>query len=382
MQELLTAKERAEESDRLKTAFLHNISHEIRTPLNAIVGFSSLLNIPDLADDKKREFSNIINSSNEQLLSIITGIINLATLEAGQDKISEKQVNLNELLVNVSRQFNVKRLPAGVNLSFHPSLPDGSSCIITDPVKLTQILVNLVGNALKFTHKGYVRYGYAVKGDWLNFYVEDTGIGIDKEMQPVIFQRFRQIDNSATRKYGGAGLGLAITKGYVELLGGDVRVVSEKGNGSVFSFTIPYKPAGDKCPEDKKEAESAGFGFPEGKTILVAEDEDYNYRLVEEYLKTVNLNVIRANDGLEAVNLCVAENLPHLVLMDIKMPVMDGIAAAKIIKEKNPDLPVIALTAFALESDRKRIMANGFDGYIEKPVNEKSLYDIISRYLL
>ncbi len=177
-------------------------------------------------------------------------------------------------------------------------------------------------------------------------------------------------------------MGLAITKGYVELLGGSVRVMSEKGNGSVFSFTIPYKPAVEKCPEGKNEAESAGYGLPEGKTILVAEDEDYNYRLVEEYLKTVSLNVIRANDGLEAINLCVGDNLPHLVLMDIKMPVMDGIAAAKIIKGKHPGLPVIALTAFALESDRKRIMKNGFDGYIEKPVNEKSLYDIISRYLL
>lgn len=382
MQELVSAKERAEESDRLKTAFLHNISHEIRTPLNAIVGFSSLLGIPGLSDEKKNEFIKIVSHSNEQLLSIITGIINLATLEAGQDRVVEKQTDLNELLEDVSRQFHVSSIPAGVTLSYHPALPEGRSCVITDPVKLMQILANLVGNALKFTHNGYVRYGYVVKGEKLHFYVEDTGIGIDPEMQSVIFERFRQIDNSSTRKYGGAGLGLALSRGYVELLGGELSVVSVKGKGSMFSFYIPYKPLGKNCPETDGEPSSAGPGIPSGGTVLVAEDEDNNFRLVEEYLTSAGIRVTRARNGLEAVSMCDGSDIPRIVIMDIKMPVMDGLEATRIIKHKKPALPVIALTAFALESDRKRIMSNGFDGYIEKPVNDKILYSVISKYLL
>lgn len=380
-EELIASKNKAEESDRLKTAFLHNISHEIRTPLNAIVGFSSILSNPDLPAEKRKDFVDIITVSNDQLLSIISGIIALATLEAGQEKINEKETDINLVLLNVYEQLLVGHIPEGVTFSFHPALPDEQALVYTDPVKLMQILVNLVENALKFTQKGKVRFGYDLQGNNLHFFVEDTGIGIPEGMHHIIFERFRQIDDSATRKYGGTGLGLALTKGYVELLGGTMGLTSEIGKGSIFSFTIPYNPVLDAGIAIRHDLKAPGrLDLPE-KTILVAEDEDNNFLLICEILSTMNLKIIRAKNGLEAVNFCAGVALPDLVLMDIKMPVMDGIEATRIIKEKNPRLPVIALTAYALHEDKKRILASGCDAYLEKPLHPQSLVDKLAKYL-
>jgi len=380
-EELIAAKDKAEESDRLKTAFLHNISHEIRTPLNAIVGFSSILSNPELPADKRKDFVDIITVSNDQLLSIISGIIALATLEAGQEKTNEKETDVNNTLLNVYEQFLVGHIPTGVTFSFHPALPDDQALVYTDPVKLMQILVNLVGNALKFTQKGKVRFGYDLQGNNLQFFVEDTGIGISEDMYNLIFERFRQIDNSATRKYGGTGLGLALSKGYVELLGGTIGLTSEQGKGSVFGFTIPYKPVRKSETEDIAGSDVSAIVFPSGKTILVAEDENNNFFLISELLSCLNLKVIRAKNGLEAVNLCAGDNLPDLILMDIKMPVMDGIEATKLIREHHPDLPVVALTAYALDTDRKRILESGCNDCLVKPFHQQILTEMLLKYL-
>lgn len=381
VEELIKAKEKAEESDHLKTAFLQNISHEIRTPLNAIVGFSSILGDPKLTTDKRKEFINIINKSNDQLLSIITGIIALATLEAGQEQIAEKETDVNQMLLNVYEQFLLNQTSSEVTLSYDAALPDELALVFTDPVKLMQILVNLVGNALKFTHKGNVRFGYTLIGDVLSFFVEDTGIGIPEEMYKIIFERFRQVDNSATRRYGGTGLGLALSKGYVELLGGSIQLTSEIDKGSVFSFTLPYKPVNRTGTEVTTDLKEPKIILPPGKTILVAEDEFNNFLLVNELLTTLKMKVIHAENGLEAVNICATGSSPDLVLMDIKMPVMDGIEATKKIKELYPGLPVVALTAYALEVDIRRIFESGCDDYLEKPINTRLVVEKLSKFL-
>ena len=381
LDDLILAKEKAEESDRLKTAFLQNISHEIRTPLNAIVGFSNILCNSELSSDKKKEFLNIIHVNTDQLLSIISGIIALATLEAGQDRIVEKETDINQMLKNIYEQFLVGQILPEVTFSYHPALPDEMAFAIIDPVKIMQILVNLVGNALKFTHKGTVRFGYELIDKEFQFFVEDTGIGIPEEMHELIFQRFRQVDNSSTRKYGGAGLGLAISKAYVELMGGSIKLTSAPGKGSVFSFNLPYKPVVRSKKDVLNNSKDQKSIVPPGKTILIAEDETDNYVLINELLTAMNLKVLRAENGFEAINICAGENAPDIIFMDIKMSEMDGIEATKKIRQINPEMPIIALTAYTLEFDKKRIIEAGCNDYLEKPIKHQVLLDILFKYL-
>ena len=245
-QELIAAKEKAEESDRLKTAFLHNISHEIRTPMNSIVGFAELINDPEIPAGQRMEFTDIIVKSSNHLLSIITDIVSIATIEAGQEKVFEREVNLNSIFFLVYEQFLPEAKKKNISLSLAPLLPDHEVLIHSDETKLIQIISNLIGNAIKFTKEGYVQFGYQIdeaedKENMLRFFVEDTGIGIPINMQEEIFDRFRQVENATKRNYGGSGLGLSISKAYVELLGGKMWLVSELGVGSGFYFTIPYK---------------------------------------------------------------------------------------------------------------------------------------------
>lgn len=242
IEEMAYAKKKAEESDRLKTAFLQNISHEIRTPLNAIVGFCGFLANPNIDMAKRKRFLEIVEASSNQLLTIISGIISMATLEAGQEHLQEKECNLNEILHNVYEQFKITNESPEVDFKYIPALPDKDSYVLIDEVKLVQVLANLISNAFKFTPKGSIRIGYHVNNTWIEFFVSDSGIGISPDMHELIFERFRQVDDSPTRKYGGAGLGLALSKGYVEMMGGRIKVQSEPGKGSLFTFTVPYKP--------------------------------------------------------------------------------------------------------------------------------------------
>ncbi len=239
--ELVAAKDKAEESDRLKTAFLHNISHEIRTPMNAIIGFSALLNDPAITPEARQDFTNLIEQSSNQLLSIITDLIDIATIEAGQAKIQEKEININEICLRIHNQFLLMARDQNVTFEYKTSLSEKEAVIISDETKLFQILCNIVCNAFKFTIQGSVRFGYNLKDNNIEFYIEDTGIGIPKEMQEDVFIRFHQVENSLSRQYGGNGLGLSISKAYVELLGGKIWLTSELNKGSVFYFTIPYK---------------------------------------------------------------------------------------------------------------------------------------------
>lgn len=381
MQDLKAALQKAEENDRLKTAFLHNISHEIRTPMNAIIGFSGFLNEPDLKPADMHEYTEIICNASHQLLSIIEDIINISTVEAGQETLQTRETNLNLLLRNLDKQFQTKIITSDIELHLNTPLPEEVALIITDETKLMQILTNLVNNACKFTKKGLVSFGYILKGGNLEFYVEDTGIGIAQNMHDAVFDRFRQADSTIAREFGGTGLGLSISKAYVELLGGKIWLTSKVGSGTTLYFSIPFKPVNSIY-------ETAGFTpdveiiIPDNqKVILIAEDEKYNYLLLNEMLKGMNANIIWAHNGMEVLEACKTQQKIDLVLMDLKMPVMDGFEATQIIRSYFPDIPIIAQTAYTSEKERLRIFECGCNDIITKPFDANQFKTIINKYL-
>lgn len=373
--DLIAAKEKAEESDRLKTAFLHNISHEVRTPLNAIVGFSSLLNEPDITEEKRATFSKIILNSSDQLVSIVNDILTISSLEAKQVNVSISPVSINNIIIELLTIFKQQSVNLNISLFAKQQLNNQQSEIYTDKTKVTQILTNLLSNALKFTHEGSIEFGYSLIENQLEFYVKDTGIGIDKEFHEMIFERFRQADKSINKIYGGTGLGLAISKALTELLGGKIRVESEIGKGSTFYFTIPYNPVHSIDQITSPTKQNAN-----NKTILVAEDEEFNYLYIEELLIDQKIKLIHTKDGQETVDIFKSNPDIDLILMDIKMPIMNGYEAAKIIKSINPEIPIIAQSAYAL-ADEKAMYQEMFDAYITKPIYKELLKQILAQYL-
>ncbi|MBN1637662.1 MAG: PAS domain S-box protein [Ignavibacteriales bacterium] len=381
-EQLLIAKVKAEESDRLKTAFLHNVSHEIRTPLNAIVGFSGFLNNPDLSAEKRKNFTDIILQSSDQLLSIIDDIIRIASIESGQEIIQENEININLICNLLKEQFLPQSINKNITFNLKTILPDDEAIIITDSTKIIQILTNLIVNALKFTQQGYITFGYMVKDSHLEFYVEDSGIGIPLNMQDEIFKRFRQVETTDTRNFGGSGLGLSISKAYVEMLGGKMRLTSELNKGSVFYFTIPYKKVNLKKLPDIPNIKGLHFEFKKPKTLLIAEDEDSNFMLLQELLSDMGISIIRAVNGIEAVELCKSNPQINLVLMDIKMPEMDGYEATMQIKEFKPDLYIIAQTAYSTEADKNKAFACGCSDFMSKPLKRDLLLSKINEQLL
>ena len=364
--ELIIAKEKAEESDRLKTAFLHNISHEVRTPMNAIIGFSGFLSDPTLTYEKQSYFIDIITQSCYQLLSIITDIISIATIEAGQESIAENQVDLNSAINQIYELFLPKSQAKGLTLISKNLLSNEKLSIISDETKLLQILTKIIDNAIKFTKEGYVNFGFEVNEKELKFFVEDTGIGIPLEMQQEIFKRFSQVESTGARDFGGSGLGLSISKAYVELLGGRVWLKSELGKGSTFYITIPYKKAIAKIVADKQPKVGAKEAENLTKTLLIAEDEESNYMLLKEILANLNLNLVWAKNGEEAISICKEQEI-DLILMDLKMPVMDGFEATMKIKDFKPNMPIIAQTAYSTDFDRNKAFGCGCTDYISKP---------------
>jgi PAS domain S-box-containing protein len=388
--ELLIAKDKAEESDRLKTAFLANMSHEIRTPLNAIMGFSGLLS-PNLDEEITNNYIHIINNSGLQLLSIINDIIDIAKIEAGQINIevSECSVNafLKELLTSKKQKLLEERIDnKKIKLSIDNK--DDNFTIQTDPTRLKQVITNLVNNAIKFTEKGKIEFGYYLPGNIISkkvdeneilFFVKDTGIGIKRSEQEVIFERFRQVENSLTKRYGGTGLGLAISKSLVEKMGGRIWVESEEGEGSEFYFTIPYiKQKGAQAITPEK----VDFAKIEGKTILIAEDEPSNFHILEILLSQIKAKLIWARNGQEAIDL-FTENKDRIdiVLMDIQMPIKNGLVTTKEIKAIKKGVPILAQTAYALAGDNERFMKAGCDDYISKPIEKDLLFEKIGRLI-
>ncbi len=381
IEELIKAKEKAEESDKLKTAFLHNISHEIRTPMNAIVGFSGLLGEPHMNDEDRASLIDGIQKSSNNLLSIITKIITISNIEAGIVKISPTETNINSKIRSLHSRFLPAASEKNLSLSYETTIEDENSVIITDSAKLDDILDNLIGNSVKFTKNGSIRFGYETDKDFIRFFVSDTGIGIPGNQCEKIFDRFYQVESDISRQYEGTGLGLSIVKSFVELLGGKIWMSSQSGQGSVFYFTLPVNFPSAIRPEEKNINVDSDRICLSDKTIIVAEDNEMNYFLIKAMLSNHEFNILHAWNGAEAVELCKNKPEVDLVLMDIKMPVMNGIEASRKIKRIRPDLPVIALTAYSPDINQIKIDEADYDAYILKPVSKDKLLTVIKSHL-
>jgi CheY-like chemotaxis protein/nitrogen-specific signal transduction histidine kinase len=378
-EELINAKEKAEEGDRLKTAFLNNISHEIRTPMNAIVGFCALLGEPDLNEQSRMDYIEVIIQSSNHLLAIISDIVDISNIEANIVKIAKNEININSTFKSLCDQFLPKVSEKKIQLICESDVPDSDALIITDNTKLKQILINLINNAIKFTDKGYVKVGCVLRDKFLEFCVSDTGIGIGEEYHHRIFDRFYQVQLSISRLYEGTGLGLAISKANVELMGGKIWLTSEPGKGSTFFFSIPYEKQVVETLAVNEKRVPEDFVFPEKKTILVAEDIDSNFKLVRFFLSKANTEIIRAVNGKEAVEKCLSNKNIDLILMDIKMPVMDGYTAVNLIRQTNTTIPIIAQTAYI--DDRDKAIESGCSGFISKPFDKKRLLKVIHEFI-
>jgi PAS domain S-box-containing protein len=377
--ELLKAKEKAEESDKLKTSFLANMSHEVRTPMNAILGYTDLLLSPDYPESEKTEYVRIISKSSQQLLKIMNDIVEISRIATNQIDDNPVSFNINTLLRELVLEFQPLARFKKLKFTCNTGLNDEAAMIRFDDMKLRQILGNLIDNAIKFSEKGQVEIGYKLKDSIVEFYVKDTGIGILPENQEIIFDRFRQLEDSYTRKYGGSGLGLAIAKAFIEFLGGKIWVKSTPGKGSTFFFNLPYIPHEVKF-KPKFEPASSDEDFSH-LTILIAEDDDINYVYMERLLSKTNAKLIRAANGQEAVDYYTHSTNIDIILMDINMPFMNGLDATKIIKALNPELPIIAVTAYSLSGDRETCLAAGCDDYIPKPIKREELFSKLHQYL-
>ncbi|MBW8324667.1 MAG: PAS domain S-box protein [Prolixibacteraceae bacterium] len=377
--ELILAKEKAEESDRLKSAFLANISHEIRTPMNGILGFSELLKNPQLLPEAKNRYIQIIEQSGNRMLSIITDIVDISKIESGQMNLESNKINVNHLLSELAVLFTPEAQAKELRLSFTTALPNEKSFIQTDRNKLTQVLTNLIKNSLKFTKEGSINFGYELVDDYLEFYVKDTGVGIPADQTEIIFEQFRQGSISLTRAYEGAGLGLSISKAFVEMLGGTIWVETKLGQGSVFYFRIPYNKQSQKPVhfEEGKESTPTSNVI----TILIAEDDVNSLMFLRTLLELDGLKILEAANGQEAVEAVKDHPEISLVLIDMKMPIMNGFEATRLIKQIRPKLPVIAQTAYAFAKDQDEALQAGCDDYISKPIKKQALMDKIHKLL-
>jgi PAS domain S-box-containing protein len=379
---LQIAKERAEESDKLKSAFLANMSHEIRTPMNGIIGFSDLLENKCLKEEQRQQYIQIIKNSGLQLLSIINDIIDISKIETGQVTISNNKVVINNVLTELYSFFTPlaknKKLELILNYDAEAILEK----IAVDDVKLRQVLTNLLNNAIKFTDKGKVEFGYILRNEMLEFFVKDTGVGIPNGFEDIIFERFRQADYNISAKHGGTGLGLAISKAYINLMGGKIWVVSEQNAGSEFFFTIPYIPITTSSESETTELDEI-VKNPDysGKSILVAEDEYVNFLYLKEILNGTYAHIEHVPDGTQAVEMINSGKKFDLVFMDLKMPEMDGFDATKIIRKKNKNLPIIAITAFAFADERNRAYEAGCSDFIYKPYRSSDIMQMLGKYL-
>lgn len=380
--ELVKAKLKAEENDRLKSSFLSNLSHEIRTPMNAILGFTDLLLNSELQKKEQNDYLKIIDKSGKNLISIIDDLIEMSKIDSNQITPNFSSVNLESCISELYETIKVTiKKSKKINFFILENKSPALFNIYTDEVKLKQIIVNLVTNAIKFTDKGFVAFGYEIDEEKrrIHFTVQDTGAGIAKENQIHIFDRFRRVGEENSVKKGGLGLGLAISKAYVELMGGTIELESKIGHGSTFSFSIPLIYCKEKITTEQRSQKN--IETKKEALILIAEDNKINFLLMQKILEDKKYKIIRANNGQRAIDICAENPNIDLILMDIKMPVMDGFETFQKIQQFRPHLPAIAQTAFSSGEEKEKILKSGFSEYITKPINKDELIEVIGRVL-
>jgi len=377
---LKIAKEKAEASDKLKTEFLNNISHEVRTPLNGILGFAEIITLQDISDEEKKDSLAMLFDSSNRLLNTITNYMDISLIASGSLTLNIKEFDPSKILKRL--QNNFEKVCLNRNLKLFLDIEDNlnEDFLNSDPEICQKILSHFLDNAIKFTEKGSIRFGYTNTPDQFEFFVRDTGIGINPESFNVIFDRFSKENVDPYKVSEGSGLGLSISKGMAEAIGGRIRLESEPGAGSCFYLSLPVKnrivkSPGEKVGENPRYAESS-------YSILVAEDDDTNFYYINALLiRETGAKILHASNGREAVELFKANPGIKLILMDMKMPEMDGFEATKLIKQINPAITVIAITAYAMSGDEDRIIAAGCDGYLSKPINKKSLLEKMGEFI-
>ncbi|MBE0676119.1 MAG: PAS domain S-box protein [Bacteroidales bacterium] len=389
--ELIKAKEKAEESDRLKSAFLTNISHEIRTPMNGILGFTELLKDTNLSNEDQQDFIQTIQISGARMLNTINSIIDVSKIESGLIKVDIQELDIKEMIEFIYKFFKPEVENKGLKFLFIPGLQH--EAIKTDKEKVYAILTNLVKNAIKFTYEGSIEFGYVIKSDRengsigqsqsaeLEFFVKDTGVGIPQNKKELIFERFRQGSESHNRGYEGSGLGLSISKSYIEMLGGRIWVESEEGRGSTFYFTLPYNPVSEETHTIENVVYTATKeGQIRKPKILIVEDDEISHSILTRMLQNISKEVLHAITGVEAVEACRNNPDLDLILMDIRMPQINGLEATQQIRQFNKDVIIIAQTAYGLSGDREKAIEAGCNDYITKPINQTLLTEIIKRH--
>lgn len=381
-EELKRSKKRTQIESQSRTSFMANMSHEIRTPINGIIGFSELLKSGGLTVEQQLHYADIIEESSRYLLMLIDDIIDISKVEAGDLKLKKDACSLKNTFSELSEQFTImkeQKKKDHLDIRFRKPRLQHHDYIFTDTRRLKQILTNLFDNALKFTEKGYIEIGYQLLSNKkIQFYVEDTGSGIPKKHLPTIFNRIVHHAHSLKDKEGGAGLGLAISKGLVKLLGGTINVKSTLGKGSIFYFTIPYDKISSP-PQQQKSKPRSSYDFT-GTTILIAEDVDYNFEYLKEILRDTHAEILWAKDGIDVLNL-YEKNKVDIILMDIQMPEIDGYEATRTIRKTNPDIPIIAQTAYAMNDEHQQCLDAGCNEVLTKPLKMREMLEAISRYI-
>jgi len=357
------------------------MSHEIRTPMNGILGFTELLKEASLSSDDKQDFIQTIQISGERMLNTINNIVDISKIESGLVNVSIEETNINNKIEFTYKFFKPEAERKGLQFTFKNGLPTNDAVIRTDNEKVYGVLTNLIKNAIKFTYDGSIEFGYEKKGAFLEFYIKDTGVGIPKNQKEFIFERFRQGSTDFNRLYEGSGLGLSISKSYIEMLGGKIWVESEEGKGSIFYFTIPYQSA-EEIKTEIKNVDSAELKEVQMKNlkILIVEDDEVSYLLLKRTIQKIGKEVLHAITGVEAIEACRSNPDLDLILMDIRMPIMDGCEATRQIRQFNKDVIIIAQTAYAFAGDSEIAIEAGCNDYISKPINMTLLFELIKKH--
>ncbi|WP_321368811.1 LytS/YhcK type 5TM receptor domain-containing protein [uncultured Draconibacterium sp.] len=380
IEELKKAKDSAEESNRLKTVFLQNISHEIRTPMNGILGFLGFLKETPVDEKTREKYFDIMQQSGERLLTTVNALIDISKIETKQITVKQDKVNLSKLLAHHVSVYETQLKEKDIQFICTSEYLDSDIILLTDKYLFESIIANLLSNAVKFTKQGIIELGSYTLKEKITFFVKDTGSGIPQDRMAAIFDRFVQADLKISRPHEGTGLGLTIAKAYTELLGGELWVESELGKGSIFYFNLPDNTTKIETAERSMKKTAVNISNRKCK-VLVAEDDEVSYLYLKNILKSAGLNTVHARNGDEAVECVRTDSDICMVLMDIKMPVMSGEEATAEIRKFNPDIPIIAQTAYAMADDKNKFLSVGCNDYISKPIQKEEMLRLIEKYL-